>query len=402
MPEKKKIFNPLAAIFTFCVCSLCLISLFFPGICTAQGEQPGITIGVLLDLSGPGSATGAAAYTAIRLAAEDINRQGGVRGRKVRITVFDTKGEKDLLLSGAERLQHEQRAMVLLGPTSRSNVLLLRRYAESSRIPLILIQGTEPILKFSKLKTAWTFSSTLNYEAELKALFSYFRKKHYETLGGLVNNTSSGRRTGLWIKGYAPEYGMKISCLGIFNPNPEDLSLKLKYLSRCEPDMAVLWGDWGTSSLVHAGLQRLDIPLSVSHELFFKNPSDLGLPVGSLVYAVVPPVLFWQQIPRSSPSYFLTKRFVESWGADFQDLTARQQLAAGQAWDGLRLACRAISLAHRFNRGAIRSSLEENIADFVGVTGTFSPDKRNHSGLKAKSLLLLRCMGSRWSIVNNR
>lgn len=400
--ERKIIFDRLKDIFVFCFCFLCLTSLFYPGICTAQRRQADITAGVLLDLSGPGSSIGVAAYTAIRLAADDINSQGGIKGRRIRIAVFDTKGEKNLLLSGARRLQHEQGAMVLLGPTARSNVPLLRRYAESSKIPVILIQGQEPILKFRNMKTTWTFSTALNFKVELKALFSYFREKHYETLGGLINNTTSSSKIRLWIKGYATEYGMKISCLGSFNPNMEDLSLKLKYLSRCEPDMAILWGDWKTSSLVHANLKRIDIPLAVTHELFFKDPSALELPVGSLIYAVVPPVLFWQQVPTSSPSFFLIKRFIESWGTDFQELTIRQQLAAGQAWDGLRLACRAISFAHGLDHRAIKSSLEERVANFAGVTGTFSPDKQNHSGLKARSLLLLRCTGSRWSLVNNR
>ncbi len=356
-------------------------------------------IGVLLDLSGPGSMNGAAAFKAVRLAAEEVNIQGGIRGRQVQIVVFDTKGQADLLLSGARKLQHDQGALIILGPTAKENVLPLRRYAESSKIPLILIQGIEPLLKSRGLKTKWTFSTTLNFDAELKRLFSYFRRKQYEDLGGLLDNTPSARKTALWIRGYAPEYGLKISCLGRFNSNREDLLLKLGYLARCEPDIAILWAGWSAAPLVHSTIQRNEVPLALSHQLFFNSPSAVTLPVGSLIYMAVPPVLYWEAVPRTSPSYFITRRFVESWGADFQNMAPEQKLAAGQAWDGLRLACRAMSASYNIGRAALRESLEEKVAPFPGVTGLFSPDKRDHSRLSPKSLLLLRCMGSRWSVV---
>ena len=383
-----------AAVFLL-LCCLCL----HPGIYSASAAEnfDNITIGVLLDLSGPGSLNGAAAFRAVRLAAEETNAQGGIKGRKIQIAVFDTKGQRDLLLSGAGRLQHEQGAVLLLGPTNPANVLILRRYAESSRIPLILIQGLEPLLRFTGIKTSWTFSTTINFDAELKALFSYFRKRQYNSLGGLLDNTELIRKIALWIKGYAPEYGMKISCLGSFNPNQEDLSMKLAYLSRCEPDIAVLWSGWTAAPLVQSNLKVIDVPIALSHQIFFRDPRALDLPVGSLVYSAVPPVLFWQAVPRSSQSYFLVRRFIMSWGSEFQDMSPEQQLAAGQAWDGLRLACRAISLSHRLTHQAVRASLEKNVAPFAGVIGVFSPSKRDHSGLKAGSLLLLRCMGSRWS-----
>jgi len=384
--------RPLLALFLYC-----LSAIVCPLPCCAQSDT--ITVGVLLDLSGPGSLNGAAAYKAIRLAAEQINAQGGVKGKRLNIAVFNTQGLKNQLLSGAKRLELEFGASVLLGPTDTSNVMLLRRYAESNKIPLILIQGIDPIFRFTGTKTNWTFSTTVNFDAELKALFSYFRSKDYETLGGLMDNTETTRKIGLWIRGYAPEYGMKITCLGRFNPNQEDIGMKFEYLSRCAPDITLIWASWASAPLVKKDLKRMDVPMALSHQLFSPDPHTLSLPVGSLIYAAVPPILFWQYVPRSSLSYFPTMRFIDAWGSEFQSMAPEQQLAAGQAWDGLRLACRAISSAANLSHRAIRTSLEKKMAPFAGVMGVFSPNKRDHSGLSAKSLLLLRCMGSHWSLV---
>ena len=381
-----------------CLVAFCLLGPTHPLKANGQ-DQATVTVGALLDLSGPDSSIGVSAYKAIRLAAEEINRQGGIKGRKLNIAVFDTKGQKDLLLLGAGKLQHEYGALALLGPTAEANVTLFRRYGETNKIPVVLIQGLEPILKFAGVKTAWTFSTTLNFDAELKALFKYFKMKRYETLGGLLDNTASVRKVGLWIRGYAPEYGMKITCLGSFNPNQDDFAMKLRYLSRCAPDIAIIWTGWPASSLVQTNLRGIDVPIALSHQIFFKDPQTLALPVGSLIYIVVPPILFSHAVPSTCLSYFVTKRFVDLWGHDFQTMPPVQQLAAGQAWDGICLLRRAMSATQRLSPKEIRYSLERNIAPFVGVTGVFSPNKRDHSGLSPNSLLLLRCMGSRWSLV---
>jgi len=381
----------------FLVNIFCL-AIIVSGNCWAAGYGS-ITIGALLDLSGPGSINGEAAYKAARLALEDINLQGGIRGHRLQLSVFDTRGQKELLISGARRLQREQHARLLLGPTNRNNVSSLKDYAEANKIPLILIQGLDPLLSFRNKQARWTFSTTLNFDAELKALFSYFRKKHYETLGVLLFNSPKLRKVGLWLKGYTPEYGLRVSCIQVFNPYQDDLAMKLEYISRCDPDIAILWANWQEAALVQGNLKNSDVPMAISHQLFFNDPKTIALPLSSLIYVAVPPVLCPQSIPRSSQAYFMARRFADSWGADYEGMAPEQKLVAGQAWDGLRLACRAISLATTLSHEAIRSSLEEKIGPFIGVTGTYHPEKRDHSGLRHDSLLILRCMGAKWSAV---
>ncbi len=392
-------------IFRFLLCIICLVFVagyFYPA--PVSAAAPGYwPIGALLDLTGPGKVKGAEQYDAMMLAIQDINSQGGVKGRLLDLSVFDTRGDKGELLAGAERLRRDHHALLLLGPTNAANVAVLRSYAESKKIPVILIQGQEPLIKSRKLRTYWTFATTVNFDAELKALFSYFRKKRCKFLGGLLENSPESRKIALWIRGYSPEYGLKIQCFGAFNPNQEDIGLKIRQLNRCEPDIAILWGNWQIAPLIQANLPVLQVPLAISHHVFFHYPSALQIPATSLIYAALPPVLFWQGIPGGTTTAFLVARFLNAWGQDaFQDLPVEQQLAVAQAWDGIHLAARGIAFSYRVRSAVIRESIEQKIPPFVGVTGTYSPDKRNHSKLLPGSLITIRCMGARWSAVKNR
>lgn len=378
---------------------LCFVAVslyLFPINAIAQDNSSSIIIGALLDLSGPYSKEGKAAYSAIRLAVEQLNTQDGIKGQRIEIAVFDTKGRSSSLLSGAHQLQSRYDALLLVGPSSPFNVLLLRKYAETNRIPIILISGFEPILKFKNIKTLWTFSSTINFDSELKALFLYFSKKGYKTLGGLIENSKANQKLNLWLRGYTPEYGMTISCLNSFNPNQEDLILKFRYLSECEPDIAMLWAGWDAAPLIHRNLAATAVPLALNHQLFIKNPSDLHLSDGKLLYVVVPPIFFYSSLSKSSLSYFVIKRFINAWGPDFENLSLKEQLAAAQAWDAIQLASRGIFAASAITRAALRDAMEEKIDSYIGITGTFSPDKQNHSGLLPESLLILRSLGTRW------
>jgi len=74
-----------------------------------------ITIGLLTDLSGAASIFGPPTRDAAELAVEQINAEGGVNGRDVRLVVADETGVPTAGLSAAQRLIQEDQVAVLFG-----------------------------------------------------------------------------------------------------------------------------------------------------------------------------------------------------------------------------------------------------------------------------------------------
>ncbi|NPA94619.1 MAG: amino acid ABC transporter substrate-binding protein [Thermodesulfobacteria bacterium] len=355
---------------------------------------PVVKIGALLDLSGPLSNEGTAAYKSLQYAVEEINLQGGVGGRSLEVIVFDTASDETRLLSGAYQLLDEG-AIVLVGPTSPGNCLTLRRFAENKHIPLVLIAGTSPVLTFSGIKTRWTFSVTENFASELKALFSIFRRRGYRSIGVVVQAGNFYKELFLWIRGYAPEYGLRVTCAEGFNLNSEDISRKISYMNRCDPDVALLWADSQAKSLIFPELSRADTPVAISHTLLdfgaFQGANDM---YGLFLVAIPAPLA---PVGLQKGLSFGARNFLARWGSELAAMKFDAKLAAAQAWDAAHIIALALKKGGIRGRSYLRSVLEGRIKSYWGVMGRFSFDKRDHSGLDPKSLLLLRYFRGRWS-----
>ncbi len=373
-----------------------LIHVFFILACSSSSFADSIKVGVLLDLSGPFSKQGEAAYKSIQFAVEEINLLGGIGGKRLEITVFDTGSDGNKMLQGASQLK-EQGVSALLGPTAPKNCLPLRKFAENRGIPLILISGTTPILTFSGLKTKWTFSTTLNFSSELKALFSVFKRRGYHSLGVLVQAGGFYRELFLWIRGYAPEYGLSLSCAEGFNLNPEDLGRKFSLLNRCSPDAALIWANSLARPLVLNVMGRADLPLGICHSLFDKAFGQSSNSTSQLLFVAVPSALVPEGLKRRLT--FNAKNFLNRWGSQLDIMPFESQLYAAQAWDALNVL--ATALRHTGGRGGegLRRGLEIGIKNYYGVIGRFSFDKRDHSFLDPSSLSVLRYFSGRWSLV---
>ena len=386
------LFKKKTGVFVVLVFWLCLFWVF-PSSLKASAT---IKIGALLDLSGPFSTLGATAFKSIRLAVENINLQGGIKGVPVEVLVYDTGADETRLVEGATELKR-QGAVALIGPTAAKNCLLLRRFAENKRIPLMLIAGTSPVLTFSGIKTRWTFSTTLNFSSELKALFSVFQKRGYQNLGVLVQTGSFYKELFLWIRGYAPEYGLRLGCAEGFNLNQEDISGKVKYLNRCGPDIVLFWANSQAKPLIHGIMQYLDIPVGLSHTLYSANLIQPANSTSMLAFVAIPSALAPPGLKRSLS--FNARNFLNSWGNELETIGFEQRLYAAQAWDGINVLTSGLKAGGAKGRSSLRYALENSVKDYFGVIGKFSYDKRDHSFLDPSSLQVLRCFNGHWSLV---
>ena len=362
-----------------------------------KAQSPAITIGCLADLSGPYASAGTAIYEALRAYVKALNDSGGIDGINIELLVADTRGTSQGILAGASKLKAKG-AIAFIGPSSPANVLTLRKYAETYSIPLIITAGSSPILTFRGIKTKWTFSSVMNLDAEIKALFKAFKKKGYRTVGLLLESKKHFREAALWIKGYCPEFGLQIGCLSAFYPNRQDLAMKYEYMNDCMPDIVLLWAEPETSKTAISVLPKLHVPVAVSHDLCSSSLFTMKIS-GSLVYVVLPRVIaktFVANIKQNSQILFFLSLYPR---ADFISLSTRDQFSVAASWDALRIVLHAVRTHKAFSRERLRDALEGGaINNFPGLIGTFTFNARNHSGLKASSLVVLKGFRNRWTV----
>lgn len=96
------------------------LSLFFIG--TASAQQP-VRIGSTLALTGPLSATGAIHKVAGEIYVEELNRRGGLLGRKVEWVLKDDQSKPDLARTLYEQLITVDKVDLLIGPYATANIV---------------------------------------------------------------------------------------------------------------------------------------------------------------------------------------------------------------------------------------------------------------------------------------
>ena len=80
----------------------------------------------------------------IRLAIEEVNGKGGVKGKKLAVKTLDDQGKPEEAAVAATRLITEDKVTMLLGEVASSRSLAMAPIADQNKIPMITPSSTNP------------------------------------------------------------------------------------------------------------------------------------------------------------------------------------------------------------------------------------------------------------------
>ncbi|HEX7299461.1 MAG TPA: substrate-binding protein [Solirubrobacteraceae bacterium] len=103
----------------------------------SSGEQGTLKIGVLAPVTGFMAGHGQGIRDGARLAADEINRQGGIDGRKVELVVVDGKSDPATNTEKAKELVGRDHVNVLIGTGSSAETLAVVPIATQNKIPFV-------------------------------------------------------------------------------------------------------------------------------------------------------------------------------------------------------------------------------------------------------------------------
>src|SRR5215210_8443635 len=89
----------------------------------AGGETGGIVIGYYGDLSGRTSNFGQSTKEGVLMAADEINKAGGINGRQIQILSEDDEGRPEKAATVVTKLIDQDKVIALLGEVASGNTL---------------------------------------------------------------------------------------------------------------------------------------------------------------------------------------------------------------------------------------------------------------------------------------
>jgi len=355
---------------------LCLLALAACGPPTPALDAPAAAplalapTTLLLGLAGPhtGEPAAVAAATAaergIRLAIEERNAAGGVKGRPVVLRTADTRGRPEGAASAASRLLAEEKVQLLLGEPSPPGALAMAPVADRHQVPLLAPSAADARVTREGGRTRpFVFRAGLEDRAEAAAMARFARERL--ELGKVavlrdVASDGSVRRADAFQSRFR-ELGGQVVDDQSYRSGDTDFRAQLGAIRRRRPDALYLPGG-PEAALVARQARELGMAQPLLGGLDWAGPRLLeqawGALEGSWHAAAFAPD------DPGAPAQRFVKAYAARWGGP-------PEAKAAQGYDAARLALDALERAAGYAGSQVRDALA-GTRGFAGLTGEVS------------------------------
>ncbi len=110
--------------------------------CTKKTDE--LVIGEFGSLTGNEATFGQSTNKGIRMAFDEINSAGGIKGKKLKLITYDNQGKEDESASVVKRLITQDKALAIIGEVASSRSIAAAPIAQQYKVPMISPSSTNP------------------------------------------------------------------------------------------------------------------------------------------------------------------------------------------------------------------------------------------------------------------
>jgi branched-chain amino acid transport system substrate-binding protein len=174
------------------LCAVLLTGTLFAGGQQGRNETGDIQVGCLQDITGPTSSLGNMVNEGAKWAIDEINASGGVNGRKIVLTTYDTRGDVNEAINAFTRAATSGNISAIIGPPVANIAMAIAPISERYSVP-VLGFAIDPKCQIkadgTPYKNMFDFQPSADQQAEIMA--SYAIKNGFKRFGVLYNQANS-------------------------------------------------------------------------------------------------------------------------------------------------------------------------------------------------------------------
>ncbi len=354
----------------------------------AKDKEP-IRIGWLSSLTGPQSTSAVAENKGVEFAVEEINKAGGINGRKIELVTRDTVSDPKTAVNFAKQLIFEEKVSLIIGPVNSGESLATIPIVAKEGIPNIIIGTVDELVDADRYPRAFRPINTNRQwiDAANDYALNVLRRKNVALLG---DTTGYGASTAKAATAALEKLGIKPVYTALIDQNKTDLADELKKAKAAGADIIMPWsGNTGfMARIVNArGDMGWGVPI-VGH------PTVMAAPLRKLVNK--PAYLDNTFAAGYSSMTYDDKGHLPPATKALQD-KIRPKLGGGEidysfwwvalGYDTVRLAEHAIRAAGGTDPAALQKALE-NTRNFPGVYATYAYGPKERNGFPDKNIVI--------------
>ena len=327
-----------------------------------------LKIGAFLSLTGSTAAYGISAANAIKLATEEINASGGIKGQKVAVEIEDDRSNTQEVPAIVNHLIKEHEVKALLAEPVSTRAMMAAPIAQQNKIVMISSASVRPELTMlgDYIFRACFVSST---EGEAIAKFASDNLKA-KTAAIILDdkNDYAVVLAGFFAESFR-KLGGQIVRQQQYEANATDLSTQMQAIKTAAPDIIFAPGFYTTAPLVAREVKRAKIKTILIGSDGWDSP-DLMKDGSDVFEGVYFANHFWAG--SDDP---LVKKFVTEYRARYG---VDPDAGAATAYDAARMLFEAFKRAQSTESYAVRDALAQT-KDFPGVTGKITLDANRNA-----------------------
>lgn len=320
---------------------------------TAAHAQETIKIGVTQPLTGAFAASGNYVAQGTKIAAEEINKDGGVLGKKIQLIVEDNKSNPTEAVTTVEKLIEQDKVPLLIGAWSSTLTLAVMPKLEEYHVPMIV--ETSSSGKITTSGNPYVFRISPTSEMEAKAFQPLAKQMGIKKAAFLYTNNDFGI-------GSADEYGKMLKANGVeigvretMDPAATDFSAQLAKIKASGAD----------TIFVTTAVEQLTLILKQAKEQQLKarvvscggsnSPDQVAAQAGAAAEGSYHTTFFPPWFPEITTNPDASKRYMEGWKQHGYNVGGLTEGYRG--YDAVYVAAAAIKLAGKAEPEAIRKAL---------------------------------------------
>lgn len=348
--------------------AMALVASFVSGTATAASAD-NIRVGVNQPLTGSVAASGNFVTEGAKLAAREINENGGVLGQQLDLVIEDNKSNPSEAAAAAEKLISRDEVVAMMGAWGSSFTLAAMPKLEEYGVPMVV--ETASSSKVTESGNPWVFRIAPTSDMEAAAFAAFVPSFDMNKADFLVVNNDWGLGAAAKFAEMLEAQGVEIGMTETMDPAAQDVSAQLAKIATSDADTLFVTTGYEQLSLVfkQARAQGLDRRIITTGGSQF--PDRLIEQLGSDVDNSYHILFFAPWFPEAAVNPDVATRYIDLWNAAGLDPSGLSDGFRG--YDAITTIAAAIEEAGNTEPQAIRDALWR--VDVHGVNGNIKFDK---------------------------
>ncbi len=346
--------------------------------CTKKNDNE-IVLGHFASMTGSEATFGISTDEGLRLAFEEANAAGGIKGKKIKLITMDDQGKAEEAAAVATRLIEQEKVLVLIGEVASSRSLAVAPLAQNKKVPMVSPSSTNP--KVTEVGDYIFRTCFIDpFQGTVMAKFAFETQKYKKV--AVLRDVKSDYSVGL-----ADFFVTKFKSLGgdvvgdvSYQSGDVDFKAQLTKLKSLNPDAILIPGYYTEVGLIARQARELGYKGTFLGGDGWDSPklSEIG-------QSAVDGAYFSNHFSNESTdptAVEFMKRFQAKYNKTPDGLSS-------VAYDAGKIIIKALESATELTRENIRGELAK-IKDFQGATGKISIDSNRNA---TKSAVVVQVQG---------